>query len=219
MIELSNINHVYSGKFTLFTALYNVNIKIPESNFVILLGQSGSGKTTLLNIIAGLMKPTSGTVIHNGQNIYNLSNKELTEFRKDNIGFVFQNYFLENNFTALENVLIPLFLNKKLSIEELYLRAKNVLALVGLEEKIDNKPTQLSGGECQRVAIARALVNNPQVLIADEPTGNLDSKNGDSIVELLRSQVDNKRTVIMVTHNPKYIQDSDIVFEIEDGKI
>lgn len=193
--------------------------EIPDGKFVMLLGQSGSGKTTLLNIIGGMMKPTSGEVFFNGESIYEKSLKELCKYRSKNIGFIFQNFFLENAYTARENVMVPLLLNRELNKADRESRIKGILDRVGLAEAINKKPTELSGGECQRVSIARALVNDPKLIIADEPTGNLDSVNGDSIINLLREQVENKKTVLLVTHNERYLSYADVVFRICDGVI
>lgn len=219
MITLKGISHIYNSKDVKCKALTDVNIEIPTNKFIVISGQSGSGKTTLMNIIGSLMKPSSGEVMFDEKNIYEMNGKELSAFRRDNIGFIFQNFFLENAFTSLENIYIPLFLNEKLNESERKQRAVELLTLMGLEEKQYNLPTQLSGGECQRVAIARALANNPQYLIADEPTGNLDSKNGEKIISILRQQIEHGRTVILVTHNKSYIQKNDVVFEISDGKV
>lgn len=218
MLKLKEVSHVYSVNSQIeCKALHHIDITIPLNKFIIILGQSGSGKTTLLNVMAGLLKPTKGIVEHEGYNIFELSDKDLSAFRRDHIGFVFQNYFLDNNFSALDNVKVPLFLHKNVSIEDQHRRAKDALTQVGLLDKINNKPTQLSGGQCQRVAIARALVNNPKYIIADEPTGNLDSTSGDAIVELLRNQVSAVRSVVMVTHNHRYVRTGDIVYQIKDG--
>jgi putative ABC transport system ATP-binding protein len=220
MLRIHEVSHVYSkGKDIAFKALDNINATIQKGKFIILLGQSGSGKTTLLNVMAGLLRPSSGLVEYNGKDIYKLNDKEVSIFRRDNIGFVFQNYFLDSSFSALDNVKVPLFLHKDITAQQQLERAKSALAQVGLQDKINNKPTQLSGGQCQRVAIARALVNNPKFIIADEPTGNLDATSGDAIVQLLRTQVATERTVVMVTHNNRYVGECDIVYRLEDGQI
>lgn len=218
MISVRNICHTYSS-FPEHEVLRNVSIEIPSGKFVVLLGQSGSGKTTLLNIIAGLMKPTSGSVVIEEESIYEKKTKELSQFRSMNVGFVFQNYFLENCYTAYENVMVPLLLNKQIDKVERSMRVEKMLEQVGLKGKGNKKPLELSGGECQRVSIARALINEPKLLIADEPTGNLDSVNGDRIMEILHKETENNKTVLLVTHNEKYVSYADVVFEIKDGQI
>lgn len=218
MISVCDVCHTY-GLRSDQEVLHNITFDIPDGKFVVLLGQSGSGKTTLLNIIGGMMKPTSGTVLFNGNSVYEKSQKELCAYRSENIGFIFQNFFLENAYTARENVMVPLLLNRGLSKTDRESRVTEVLGRVGLAEKINKRPTELSGGECQRVSIARALVNNPNLIIADEPTGNLDSVNGDGVIKLLCEQVKNKKTVLLVTHNERYLSCADIVFRICDGAI
>lgn len=218
MISVRNVCHTYNPKSNQ-EILHHVSMDIPDGKFVLLLGQSGSGKTTLLNIIAGLMKPTSGTVISEGESLYEKTTAQLCDYRSKHVGFVFQNYFLENCFTAGENVMIPLLLNCQLRNEERERRVKEVLGQVGLAEKLSCKPTELSGGECQRISIARALVNEPKFIIADEPTGNLDSVNGNKIIDILRNQTEKQKTVLMVTHNERYIPYADLVFRICDGVV
>lgn len=219
MIKVENVDYIYRNKKNSYKAVDNVSFIIEDGKFIILFGQSGSGKTTVLNMIGGLLKPTAGQVLFDDVEIYNLSNKDLCNFRRDNVGFIFQNYFLENCYTSAENVIVPLLLNKFKSISELKVRAASILKSVGLEGKENNRPTELSGGECQRVAIARALVNNPKYIIADEPTGNLDSINGLKIINLLKKQVSLGKTVIMVTHNELYKEYADVIISIKDGKI
>lgn len=219
MIELIDVKHEYCGKGINCLAVRQADMTIPDGKFVILWGQSGSGKTTLLNIIGGIMKPTSGRVVVDNQDVYALNDKDLSKFRQNTVGFVFQNYFLDESFTAIENVLIPLFLDSTLTSNARIDRTIDLLKSVNLGERLNHRPPQLSGGECQRIAIARALANNPKYIIADEPTGNLDMRNGDCIVEILRNQVKNGKTVIMVTHNRNYLHNADIVYEIQDGVV
>lgn len=218
MITVCDVCHTYKPRSDC-EVLHHISLEIPDSKFVILLGQSGSGKTTLLNIIGGMMNPTSGRVFFNGESIYEKSPKELCKYRSENIGFIFQNFFLENAYTARENVMVPLLLNRGLSKADRESRIQEMLERVGLAEAIDKRPTELSGGECQRVSIARALANDPKLIIADEPTGNLDSVNGDRIINLLCEQVENKKTVLLVTHNERYLSYADVVFRICDGVI
>lgn len=219
MIYAKQISHIYTNKTKEYKALSDVSFEIPNNKFVVLFGQSGSGKTTLLNILAGLLRPTVGEIVIDNKSIYAMTSNELSQFRKENIGFVFQDFFLEDCYTAKENIYIPLLLNKGLNKTQLNERVEELLSAVDLKEKGDNKPTELSGGECQRVAIARALANNPKIIIADEPTGNLDSQNGLKVIELLSEQVKLGRTVIMVTHNDEYKKYADIVIHLVDGKI
>lgn len=218
MISVCDVCHTY-GLRNDQEVLHNISLDIPAGKFVMLLGQSGSGKTTLLNIIGGMMKPTSGTVLFNGNSVYEKSPKELCAYRSENIGFIFQNFFLENAYTARENVMVPLLLNRSMTKGDRESRVTEMLQRVGLAEKMNKRPTELSGGECQRVSIARALVNNPNLIIADEPTGNLDTVNGDSVINLLREQVKNRKTVLLVTHNERYLSYADVVFRICDGAI
>lgn len=218
MISVRNVCHNYTADPEQ-EVLHHISIDIPDGKFVILLGQSGSGKTTLLNIIAGLMKPTSGEVLCDGVSLYEKNVQELCQYRSENIGFIFQNYFLENCYTAYENTMIPLLLHPQSDKAERDTLVRDMLRQVGLEGKENSKPTALSGGECQRVSIARALVNNPKLLIADEPTGNLDSVNGDKIMDLLHNEVKKQKTVLLVTHNERYLSYADIVFRIRDGEL
>lgn len=218
MISICNVSHTYNVKLG-NEILKNISLEIPDGKFVILLGQSGSGKSTLLNIIAGLLQPTKGEVIYNGESLYQKNNDQLCEYRFRNVGFIFQNYFLENCYTAEENVIVPLILNNNMNTQECKARAEKLLGEVLLGDKSKCKPTELSGGECQRIAIARALANDPKIIIADEPTGNLDSANGKIIVEMLKSQTKSGKTVLMVTHNEDYVRYADIVYRIFDGEI
>ncbi len=218
MINVVNVSHRYkNGDGN--EVLHDLSFSIEDGKFVVLLGQSGSGKTTLLNIVAGLMKPSKGKVLFDGNDIYTLKPDELCKFRASNIGFVFQNYFLEKSFTAGENVLIPLLLRDDLNKEERCKKVSEVLDKVGIGEKKDMRVSELSGGECQRVSIARAVVNEPGILIADEPTGNLDSKNGDLVIKMLKSLTEEGTTVLMVTHNENYAEYADLVLRICDGNI
>lgn len=218
MISVCDVCHSYNPKQGP-EVLHHISLDIPDAKFVMLLGQSGSGKTTLLNIIAGLMRPSSGSVLADGESLYEKSAGELCRYRSENVGFVFQNFFLENCYSAYENTMVPLLLNDHADESENEQRVNEILRLVGLEGKAHKKPTELSGGECQRISVARALVNDPKILIADEPTGNLDSVNGDNIIKLLRRQVENNKTVLLVTHNERYLPYADLVYRISDGAI
>jgi len=197
-------------------ALDGVNLEVSGGEFIAIMGPSGSGKTTLLNIIGALDRPTSGDVTIDGVNLSKVKN--LDEVRAKKIGFVFQLHNLLPVLTARENVEIPMF-ELGLSNEERVRRAEEFLKLVGLEERLDFFPTKLSGGERQRVAIARALANNPKIVLADEPTGNLDSKSGDEVVHLLQKLNKEGRTIILVTHDKEIAAHANIIYHMKDGKI
>lgn len=218
MIEIQHVSYSYNTQRD-GEVLRDVSFEIKDGTFVILLGQSGSGKTTLLNIVAGLMKPSKGKIIYDGEDIYAHNSDELCRFRASNIGFVFQNYFLEKSFSAGENVLVPLLLREGLRENERKKCVEKALTEVRMETRKDSKIHELSGGECQRVSIARAIVNEPKVLIADEPTGNLDSKNGEMIIKMLKELTKKGTTVLMVTHNESYKTYADVVLRICDGNI
>jgi len=199
--------------------LKGVNLNIKEGEFVSIVGASGAGKTTLLQIIGTLENPTSGKIIIDGTDITSLSDKELSNFRNENIGFVFQFHNLLTEFTALENVCLPAFISGK-NRNETEKRAKELLNLLNMGNRLDHKPNELSGGEQQRVAVARALINNPSIILADEPSGNLDSENAKSLHELLQKlNKDLNFTIVVVTHNDKLANITDRKLEIKDGKI
>ena len=199
--------------------LNGIDISINEGEIVSVVGKSGAGKTTLLQILGTLEKPTSGKVLFNNKDVFMLNENELAEFRNQNIGFVFQSHHLLPEFTALENVCIPAYIaksSKKLANE----KAKHLIDLMGLSDRLSHKPSELSGGEQQRISVARALMNNPQVVLADEPSGNLDSKTAESLHELFFKLRDvNKQTFIIVTHNNKLADLADKKITINDGKI
>ncbi|MDD3382459.1 MAG: ABC transporter ATP-binding protein [Bacilli bacterium] len=219
MIDLRNIGHIYNnGLSNQCRALIDVNLNIKEGEYISIVGQSGSGKTTLLNVVSGLMKPTEGEVLFEGTDIYKLNIDGLAKHRNKSIGFIFQNYFLEPKFTAFENVAIPL-LNNKITKEEILNSVSKALTEVGLYDKADKLVSMLSGGERQRVAIARAIVNNPKVIFADEPTGNLDTTNGEMIMSLLEKFWKQGKTIILVTHNEIQAKRAKKTIKIEDGKI
>lgn len=197
-------------------ALDRVSVIIPDRQFVAVTGPSGSGKSTLLYTIGGLLTPTHGKVIVDGVDVYDLSQKERAKFRRENIGFAFQTFELIPYLTALENVMLPLALSK-VDDEEQRLRAAECLSKVGLESRADHKPTELSGGEQQRVALARGIINNPKVLLADEPTGNLDKKTGEEIIRLLKSLNKEGLTIVMVTHDLSKAEHADRVLTMLDG--
>ena len=218
MIEVKAVSKVYLMGREEIVALNNVTLKIEKGEFVAIIGPSGSGKSTLMHIVGGLDSPTIGNVFIEGKDISKLKDKELSKYRNEKIGFVFQAFNLENTQTALDNVMMPLIfagVNKK----ERKLRAMKALEEVGLSNLANHKPNEMSGGQRQRVSIARALVNNPEIIFADEPTGNLDSKSGENIMNLFRQINSKGYTVIMVTHNPVEANKANRVVKIMDGEI
>jgi putative ABC transport system ATP-binding protein len=203
LIEIEHVGKVYRRESIDIPVLNDVNLKVPEGEFVALMGPSGSGKTTLLNLIAGIDQPTRGRIVVSGRDIAQFSQTELARWRSHNIGFIFQLYNLLPVLTAFENVELPLLLTK-LSGSERRKHVETALAIVGLSERVDHYPRQLSGGQEQRVAIARAIVSDPAILVADEPTGDLDAKSAEEILTLLnRLNAEYKKTIVMVTHDPK----------------
>lgn len=216
MIELKNIEKIYIRGAEHVRALRGIDLSIGQGEFVSITGQSGSGKTTLLHILGCLDKPTKGTMSLNGITINGMPESELVKIRRQKIGFVFQQFYLIPGLSVLENVTLPLLFGRtKKATDEI----KSLLKLVGLQDKIDRKPSELSGGEMQRVAIARALINNPEVILADEPTGNLDTENSENIFELLKSLNSRGITIIMVTHNTDLADRADRIIQLKDGKI
>lgn len=218
MIEMKNVSKIYNMGKEKVIALDDVSLKINKGEFVAIVGPSGSGKSTLMHIVGGLDSPTNGHISIEGNDISKLKDKKLSKYRNEKIGFVFQAFNLENSQTALENVMMPLIF-AGVSKKERKERAKKALEIVGLSNLEKHKPNEMSGGQRQRVSIARALVNNPQIVFADEPTGNLDSKSGESIMSLFHEINDNGFTVIMVTHNPEEANRAKRVIEIKDGRI
>jgi ABC-type lipoprotein export system ATPase subunit len=197
-------------------ALNGVDLEVQEGDFIAIMGPSGSGKSTLLNMIGALDRPTSGKVMVDDTDLSKVKN--LDEFRANKIGFVFQLHNLLPVLTACENVEIPMF-ELGLSNKERGKRAEELLGLLGLKERLDFVPTKLSGGERQRVAIARALANNPRIILADEPTGNLDSASGDEVVHILQKLNAEGRTIILVTHDEEIARHANLIYHIRDGKI
>lgn len=217
IIKLKDLKKVYLSGDREVCAVNHIDLSICEGKFIAITGTSGSGKTTLLNLIGGLDVPTSGCVIIKNNKLADLEEDELTIFRRRNVGFVFQNYNLIPVLNVYENVVFPLRLEKA-PIDEKFLN--NIMERLDIKEKMHQFPEELSGGQQQRVGIARALITRPVVILADEPTGNLDSKSGRAVIQLLReiaSQL--KQTVIIVTHDEKIAEDADQIVQIEDGKI
>jgi putative ABC transport system ATP-binding protein len=199
-------------------ALRGISCTIERGRFAFIVGPSGSGKSTLLYLLGAIDRPTSGDIIVDGQDVVTMSEAAQNRYRRDQVGFIFQSFNLIGNLTALENVLVP-FLPKGLT-PRLRQRGVDLLAQVGLADRLDHRPYQLSGGEQQRVAIARALVKQPILVLADEPTGELDSKTGDEIYTILRGIQDvSATTVVVVTHDRRFITPADLILEIQDGKL
>ena len=218
MIEVKSVSKIYRMGGENVVALNDVSLKVEKGEFVAIIGPSGSGKSTLMHIISGLDTPSKGNVIIDGNDISRLKDKKLSKYRNEKIGFVFQAFNLENTQTALENVMLPLIF-AGVGKKERKQRAMMALEQVGLANLAKHKPNEMSGGQRQRVSIARALVNNPEIIFADEPTGNLDSKSGENIMALFR-EINNKGfTVIMVTHNPVEADKANRVINIKDGQI
>jgi putative ABC transport system ATP-binding protein len=217
VVELVEVTKVYELPRGSIKALDNVSASIEAGDFVSIMGPSGSGKTTLLNIIGCLDTPTSGRAIIGGEDVSGLDDEELTKIRRDKIGFVFQQFNLIPTLTALENIAYPMRLKGLDGHEE---RSKGLMRSVGLDEELgENKPNELSGGEQQRVAVARALANDPDTILADEPTGNLDSKTSKDLMELLKETNDRGKTIIMVTHDPLVASYTKRTFKLVDGRI
>jgi len=219
VIRLTEINKIYRTDEVETQALENVNIEVKKGEFLSIMGPSGCGKSTLLNIMGLLDEPTSGTIELCGQIVDpKLSDNKMAELRNKTLGFVFQSFHLISTLNVLDNVQIPLIYRGVRSSERLRL-AKEVIERVGLSHRMKHRPSQLSGGQCQRVAIARAIIGNPEILLADEPTGNLDSKMGAEIMELLHKlNKEDGRTIVMVTHNEQQAQQTDRIIKFLDGR-
>ena len=218
MIKLTGINKIYRTDEIETQALENVNLEVQKGEFLSIMGPSGCGKSTLLNIMGLLDTPTSGTIEINGTRTETMNDKELAAFRNKSLGFVFQSFHLINSLNVIDNVELPL-LYRKMSASERTALAKQVLERVGLSHRMKHMPTQLSGGQCQRVAIARAIVGNPDIILADEPTGNLDSKMGAEVMELLHQlNREDGRTIVMVTHNEAQAKQTARTVRFFDGR-
>lgn len=218
IISLNNIQKTYFIGQVVVNALQGINLKINKNEFVVIMGASGSGKTTLMNIIGCLDTPTSGEYYLNNQLVSGLSDDELAGIRNKEVGFVFQTFYLLPRYNALENVMFPLIyagVNKN----ERMARAEAMLELVGLKDRMHHKPNEMSGGQRQRVAIARALINNPSIILADEPTGNLDERNEIMVFELLRKLADEGKCIIVVSHTNDVQKYADETIKISYGKV
>ncbi|MBE6284596.1 MAG: ABC transporter ATP-binding protein [Mediterranea massiliensis] len=218
MIKLTGINKIYRTNEIETQALENVNLEVKKGEFLSIMGPSGCGKSTLLNIIGLLDTPTSGTIEINGTHTEAMDDKQLAAFRNKTLGFVFQSFHLINSLNVIDNVELPL-LYRKMSSSERTALAKQVLERVGLSHRMRHMPTQLSGGQCQRVAIARAIIGNPEIILADEPTGNLDSKMGAEVMALLKELNEKDgRTIVMVTHNEDQAKQTTRIIRFFDGR-
>ncbi|MDY0202096.1 MAG: ABC transporter ATP-binding protein [Tenuifilaceae bacterium] len=218
MIQLKQVDKIYRTEEIETVALENVNLNVQKGEFVAVMGPSGCGKSTLLNVMGLLDAPTSGKVMLNGKETITMKDKELAKFRNENLGFVFQSFHLINSLNVLDNVELPL-LYRKVSATERRKLAVEGLKKVGLSHRMRHFPSQLSGGQCQRVAIARAIVGNPSIILADEPTGNLDSKMGAEVMELLHKlNQEDGRTIVMVTHDENMAKETGRTIRFLDGR-
>ena len=217
VLRVENLTKIYGKGDTKVVALDNVSFSVDKGEFVAIVGASGSGKSTLLHLIGGVDRPTSGKVFIEGKDIYKFNNDELAIFRRRQVGLIYQFYNLIPILNVEENITLPLKLDNR---EVNKTRLNEIIKLLGLENRRTHLPNELSGGQQQRTSIGRALITNPAIILADEPTGNLDTKSSDEIVELLKkSNKDYKQTVIMITHNMEIAKIADRVIEIVDGKI
>ena len=217
ILETKNLVKIYGEGENQVRALDGVSVNIEDSEFVAIIGSSGSGKSTLLNMLGGLDRPSEGKVLVDGKDIFAMNDEELTVFRRRNIGFVFQNYNLVPILNAYENIVLPIELDGT-QIDEAYIA--KIVETLGLSEKLDAMPSQLSGGQQQRVAIARALAAKPTIILADEPTGNLDSKTSLDVIALLKNSSKRfEQTIVMITHNEEIALMADRMIRIEDGRI
>lgn len=219
MIKLTSVSKIYHLEGISVPALTNVSFEIENGSFVAIMGPSGSGKSTLMHLLGALDTPTSGEVIIQNQNINKLSESELAVFRNETIGFVFQSFNLLPKTTALQNVILPLLYNQKTPPKQRVILAKSWLEKVGLADRMDHLTNQLSGGQQQRIAIARAMVTNPKFILADEPTGNLDSKTGESVMKIFTDLHKKGKTIILITHEENIAAYAKRIIKIKDGKV
>ena len=220
LLEVKNLKKVYTTRFggTHVQALSNVNFSVEDGEYVAIMGESGSGKTTLLNILASLDKPTSGEVMLNGKNIATIKEKEISAFRRDNLGFVFQDFNLLDMFSLKDNIFLPLVLSNEKN-EEMEKRLVPIAKKLGISDILSKYPYEVSGGQKQRAAVARAIITNPQIILADEPTGALDSMATDSLLKLFKEINDDGQTILMVTHSVKAASNAKRVLFIKDGEV
>lgn len=215
ILEILNLGKIYGKKETAVHALKDANLKINKGEFVAIIGPSGSGKSTFLHLVGGLERPSSGTIKVDGKDICCLSDKKLAKYRRQKVGFVFQQYNLIPVLNVKENIELPLKLDNK-KVDEEYI--EDIINLLGLSERKNHLPNQLSGGQQQRVAIGRALITKPSIILADEPTGNLDSKNSNDVISLLKVTAEKyNQTIIMITHNTNIASTADRILQVSDG--
>lgn len=220
LLEVKNVKKVYTTRFgaVKVNALNDVNFSVEDGEYVAIMGESGSGKTTLLNILASLDKPTSGHVILNGRNFAEVKQREICAFRRDHLGFVFQDFNLLDTFTLRDNILLPLVLAKK-SVREMEEKLEPIAKQLGISALLEKFPYEVSGGQKQRAAVARALITEPKLILADEPTGALDSKSTDSLLESFAQINEGGQTILMVTHSTKAASNAGRVLFIKDGEV
>ena len=220
MLEVNNLKKIYTTRFggNNVQALSNVCFTVEQGEYVAIMGESGSGKTTLLNILAALDKPSSGEVLLNGRNIVEIREKDISAFRRDNLGFVFQDFNLLDTFSVQDNIFLPLVLSGK-NYDEMSRRLQPIATKLGIREILNKYPYEISGGQKQRAAVARALITNPQLILADEPTGALDSKATDRLLKLFEEINADGQTILMVTHSVKAASHAKRVLFIKDGEV
>jgi putative ABC transport system ATP-binding protein len=216
-VEIRDLRKIYRMGETEVKALDGVSLEIPKGAFVVLIGPSGSGKSTMLYLIGGLDTPTSGSIIVDGNSVESMDENVLARYRRDNLGFIFQSFNLVSSMSAEDNVSFPLRFSG-VRKKERFERAKELLTAVGMEDRIGHKPTELSGGQQQRVAISRALINNPDLILADEPTGNLDTSSGLAIMHLLNDLHQQGKTIVVATHDPRMLTFATEVVHLIDGQ-
>ena len=219
LVVIRDLKKLYRVGDERIEALRGINLDIPRGEFISIVGTSGSGKSTLLNIMSGLERPSKGEIIIAGKSLNKIKERRLSDFRRDHIGFIFQSYNLLVELTALENTVLPLIF-RGISKKEREKKGREILEIVGLSDRMYNKPNQMSGGQQQRVSIARALINRPKIIFADEPTGNLDTKTTEEILELLtKTAREHNSTLVMVTHDPGVAKRADRSIHLQDGMI
>lgn len=220
LLEVKNVKKIYTTRFgkNQVQALSNVNFSVEVGEYVAIMGESGSGKTTLLNILAALDKPTRGSVLLQGKDLTHIREKEITNFRREHLGFVFQDFNLLDNFNNKDNIFLPLVLSKK-RVSEMERRLAPIAKQLGIEDILTKYPYEISGGQKQRVAVARALITQPDLVLADEPTGALDSKSTEELLHLFGQINEKRQTIIMVTHSTSAASHASRVLFIKDGKI